>query len=766
MTNMKIFRPTLNNFENFREYVHDISKNCQNDEMVKIIPPQQWLYNMKNSMNNDFKQIKFDKMIKQTFSNLDEIDNNFIKINSKQFNTTQSWNFDNNNGLVGANLFDNQTLNDQLNTNFDNFNKLICKNDRNNNNDNNNNSNKNLWNDYYISDDKSYLDNLENEYWSSIKDTNNVLEGIKDNKDEINSLNNLLNFNKKETASNHQDKSKIISDTLILNVFGTSNSWKIKEMDELEIIFLHSGSPRIWYSVSGKNKEKLQNLIEKRLNTGNGFYALDNEIDGSTPNSNLNSFDSIDCSQILNENSIMVAPEMLKSFDIDYDCIVQDENEIIVIFPSSCYSSVDLNLNLMESLKIQANNCDSFTNTEENFSKNPIFSSQTEFDSIADNILFDLESTKFPNDCIFEFDSIGTSSTGTDSTTYFKREPLMTDMNKMNKIIDNNQNERNDTDNNNDNGISLAQLKANSMEPSSYLESLNYDVVGNNNNITTANYVEKLSNSAIKEEPKLETIERKDTETDEKMVMDIAGGNSSFLLPTVSSPLDYSNPFDTKNNFPNIEDSINDTKVVQNDNFLTDPPTLPTDIDTTTIPTKTFLSTGSNSINMIDKNIVTNFGASDNNYIYSGGNHFGSKDLNDTRYANSVLPKVMSEINSIYKGEISSLELVRTDDLINRERREEIEQYSDIRNGIFTGRSGTRNSTKFRPEEIIRTENGKTYKCCICNRQFSSGHHLTRHKKCVHSNLKPYPCPKCDKRFKRKDHVMQHLQKKQTCKPV
>ncbi|SCW04282.1 LAFE_0H10088g1_1 [Lachancea fermentati] len=88
---------------------------------------------------------------------------------------------------------------------------------------------------------------------------------------------------------------------------------------------------------------------------------------------------------------------------------------------------------------------------------------------------------------------------------------------------------------------------------------------------------------------------------------------------------------------------------------------------------------------------------------------------------------------------------------------------SVTKNGNTDSSRRPANQSKISSNEIIISERGKVYVCQECNRQFSSGHHLTRHKKSVHSGEKPHSCPKCGKKFKRRDHVLQHLNKKIPC---
>lgn len=71
---------------------------------------------------------------------------------------------------------------------------------------------------------------------------------------------------------------------------------------------------------------------------------------------------------------------------------------------------------------------------------------------------------------------------------------------------------------------------------------------------------------------------------------------------------------------------------------------------------------------------------------------------------------------------------------------------------------------KVQDDEVVVAEDGvKSYVCLLCDKSFSSGHHLTRHKNSVHCEAKPFSCPKCGKPFKRRDHVLQHLNKKIPC---
>lgn len=731
---MKELKPSLEEFENFSEYIADIAKNWKNTGLLKLIPPQQWIYDTKNMINNDFKQLKFDKIIQQSFTNINNANKKLFTVTSKDPTLAQPWDFEDKE-IIDDNIFDSKFVTNQLNNSFLSTEKQegimsVVTEDKNSIIDD---FSGNLWNEYYTADVKTQSKDLENEYWDSIKASKDIILHVKDQTNEINSLANLLKLSKiyHPNENDENEAKSIISDELISNVFRASNPWKIKKLNNVEIYFLHSGSPRIWYSIDNKTKDKFQKLIENHINN----EATDTEK-------------CAEGSDIFDANDLMISPDFLKASEIKYDSVLQKENEFIILLASNCYSSIDLNSNLMERLTFQIASQSPSENVDDDLMKNSnISKGVTNAEASSTSNLLDLEGVKLANNCLFELENIKNPPTNANSKTYFNKEQYL-----------------------NNSIIGSQNLTEDLNEPSSYLKTLNYGI--NDVPIHSNTFTAKPSNNFDVGNVNVSNTEDKDITIDEnfnKILVGLPEESSSLTIPPMTGQLEYSNHY-VRTNLTKIDGNINNN-IIQQPPFVNLPNTtiIPTTISPTVFPSSTFYLAADNG-NFSEKHFAplptTTSNNISNNYIYTGGSLIGAQGGNYDMNTGPVLPRIIGTTNALYNRELSSLELVRTDDLIHKERIEKTEQFDDIKNVFLGGLSGTHTITKSTADEIIKTKNGKLFKCSICKRMFSSGHHLTRHKKCVHSNLKPYPCPKCAKRFKRKDHVMQHLQKKQTCKPL
>ncbi|KAL3233498.1 Transcriptional activator/repressor GIS1 [Nakaseomyces bracarensis] len=162
---------------------------------------------------------------------------------------------------------------------------------------------------------------------------------------------------------------------------------------------------------------------------------------------------------------------------------------------------------------------------------------------------------------------------------------------------------------------------------------------------------------------------------------------------------------------------------------------------------KTSINTGNNMGSMIDMGLPA----------FQNSSQSNSKQMNSAHFEASSLMSLAAVAN-------------KDQELINSMSQDSYDKVTPERNSPRSVRSRPRTdeplTPKFEKGEVIQSETGKIYVCQECKRQFSSGHHLTRHKKSVHSGEKPHSCPKCGKRFKRKDHVLQHLNKKIPCTPT
>lgn len=695
---MKLLRPSLTDFEHFDRYIDTIAKDGKYDEVVKIIPPTQWLLELKTKRHHhNLRQVGFDKVIQQNFAFIEGTDDNLFKVSTKESASSHPW--------------DNVTGNLHHSSNF---NKSVGKNFNKNNNRHLEDTHldkidKNLLKDCPITENgRMNIEDLEKKFWQSIKTVTNVKKRIKDySSDEI-SLNKLLQISTKKNGT-------LVSNELILNESKTTSTWNLRDTKSMEIYFLHSGSPRLWYSINKQNRGKFHDLVKRYLK------------DECATKDSVSSF-----AAILNDKSILISPEILRAGNIEYGTIPQYKDEFIIVFPSNCCSSVDTNLNLIERLDIQLMDPTLLSKTEDNTINSLIALDQAELA----NDLLPLQDTKLSRDRFFELGNNKHSSTDTGPNDTFIDKNQTTNSRNSNRDL---------------------------VEPPLFFKTSNYDTVQEALNFGDKKFFNQLE-SELKQDQFL--VRNGITEsTLDKILVNLPAENPSYLLPSLpSSSLEYSNQF-IPNNFNCVDNSLIGTS----DSFA-----LSSGMANNTFISASVTPIGNSSFNsFISKQTVRpipdtilNHNMNNYQYILNPSNiAIEANNNNNNNYATSpALPKL---VNPVEEANLLGLSM-KTNEFYQIEGTNNESGQEQVNGNLLDGNLSMDCSHKnFTTEEIIKTRKGsKLFKCQICKRIFSSGHHLTRHKKCVHSNVKPYACPRCDKRFKRKDHVMQHLQKKQACKPV
>ncbi|KAK9823398.1 hypothetical protein WJX72_002487 [[Myrmecia] bisecta] len=104
-------------------------------------------------------------------------------------------------------------------------------------------------------------------------------------------------------------------------------SWHVEDIDLHSINYLHFGAPKVWYSVSPKDRSKFEQMARSL------FPELDRE-----------------CPAFLRHKDILLSPKVLKTYHIDYVQAKQEVGEFIVLNAGAYHSGFNLGFNCAEAV--------------------------------------------------------------------------------------------------------------------------------------------------------------------------------------------------------------------------------------------------------------------------------------------------------------------------------------------------------------------------------------------------------------------------------
>ena len=180
-------------------------------------------------------------------------------------------------------------------------------------------------------------DKLERLYWNSLRRGKteesqwpiygaDVSESITDpevKEFNIGKLDSILNILEEETGDVYKG---VNSPYLYFGMWKATFSWHVEDMDFYAINFIHYGAPKTWYCVP----PKYGHLLEKACS------ELFPDLFST-------------CSNFMRHKSCLVEPKILDEMGVPYQKVVQEERDIIVVFPYAYHSGFNHGWNIAES---------------------------------------------------------------------------------------------------------------------------------------------------------------------------------------------------------------------------------------------------------------------------------------------------------------------------------------------------------------------------------------------------------------------------------
>lgn len=113
---------------------------------------------------------------------------------------------------------------------------------------------------------------------------------------------------------------------LYFGMWRATFSWHVEDMDLYSVNFLHFGAPKTWYCIPPKYAYKLELAAEKL------FPGMAKA-----------------CPNLLRHKAVMMGPDVLQEFGVRVHKVVQEERDMIVVFPHAYHSGFNHGFNIAES---------------------------------------------------------------------------------------------------------------------------------------------------------------------------------------------------------------------------------------------------------------------------------------------------------------------------------------------------------------------------------------------------------------------------------
>lgn len=623
--------------------------------------------------------------------------------------------------------------------------------------------------------DESYLHSLENYYWKTLNFTAPLYGAdslgtlFRDSLKEwnVSCLPNLLDYLPEKVPGVNQSY-------LYAGLWKASFSWHVEDQDLYSINYLHFGAPKQWYSVPQEDSKRFYKFMKEQF-----------------------ADESANCKEFLRHKMFMVKPDVLERNGIRCNRIVHRQNEFMITYPYGYHSGFNYGYNLAESVNFALE------------SWIPIGEKAGKCICMDDSVGIDIE--KFKTNYYKAQARNRTNGVNSgpptkrikpeDDVTAPQRLDTSDSLKSFNKLINHSVYELQAMEDNSARGImrfntpnqyfsnpSISTISSPSlsrmMDLSNIVEptfedptlKLKHKILTQNinNNQSIANPSTILANSMNQI---TDSSTFKNIHEENMLALSLASmansGNSSpkNTLPPLTNAVGISRPFTP------TSDTILAPRPIYDQNPLSYYST-----QTTNSPLPLFKRI--NSPNMVTLNVSRDSSrspislGSEYNKISSSKSHTlnpVSVNLTSLNQVSTVERDISTEDHGVRrrfdysKPDMNALKTVKDSNQIAINNPLELLTDDSISSHMMSDTIKRERplspTSKISADEIIISEKGKTYVCQDCQRKFSSGHHLTRHKKSVHSGEKPHSCPKCGKKFKRRDHVLQHLNKKIPCVP-